>query len=321
MPACAGMTFLKRCQHFSRRSINRYPSLMLAVLCAVWGLTFPLTKAAVGATTPLQFLSLRFGLGILLLAPFVRLWPPLNIGQMKRLGGREWRWVIVVGLLMAVGFALQATGMRYTTASRSGFFTGLLTIFAPIIAALFHTSKAPWTTWIGVPVAMAGVYLLASPEAGGLNRGDILTIACALVFAFQMVALEVADKAGRARGVDPTGALLLSQVVVTGILCIAGALIEGESWHVSSAGWWGVGYTALFGTVIAIYMQTRFQPLVPAGHAALVYTLEPLFAASFAAILLGDRWTTSGFLGAGLILAAMAISSVGMARSSREPAK
>ncbi len=291
------------------------PTLMLIILCAVWGLTFPATKAAIATTTPLQFLALRFGIASLILIPVAA----KRLGSIRsewKPGDRQvWRWGIALGILLFTGYVLQAIGMRYTTASRSGFFTGLLTIIVPILAATFHTSRAPWMTWIGIPVAMCGVYLLADPSVGGLNRGDVLTIICAAVFALQMITLEAGERASRkATGKDPTTDLWLIQTFLTGIGCLVWALIEGAPLHVTGVGWLGIAYTALFGSVGATWAQTKYQPMVPAGHAALVFTLEPLFAALFASILLGDTWTGRGLIGAALILVAMTSSSFGLAR-------
>lgn len=300
-----------------------YPTLMLALLTVIWGVTFPATKAALAVTTPLQFLALRFGIASVILLPLLSIRMRRGVGASPAAEVRVWRWGVGVGALFLTGFMLQAVGMRYTTASRSGFFTSLLTLFAPLFAALWGTSRASLATWLAIPIAITGVWLLADPAVGGLNKGDILTIGCAAVFALQMMALESASrqqKSAESGGVSrerTTELLTFAQVLVGGVGSLVGALIEGAPLKIESAGWLAVAYTALFGSLVGVWLQTRFQPLVPAGHAALVFTLEPLWAAFFAWILIGEMWTMRGFIGAGLIIIAMAVSGAGMVRRSQ----
>jgi len=284
------------------------PTLALVILTLIWGLTFPMTKAALEDVTPLQFLALRFCLASAILLP-IALWKRREFfsGDWRRV----WAWGVGIGALLLLGYALQAIGMKFTTASRSGFFTGLLTIFAPLLAAMIGSSRAGWATWAGIPVAMTGVWLLADPSTGGMNLGDWLTVGCAAVFALQMVALEVGS--AKLGGIAAAaGGLWLAQVLVGGAGSLGAALIEGESWNVSRTALIGIAYNGIFGSILAVWLQTRFQPLVPAAHASLVFTLEPVFAAVFAWMILGDLWTARGLAGAALIVAAMGFSSLGM---------
>ena len=185
----------------------------------------------------------------------------------------------------------------------------MLVVIAPLLAALFRTSRMPTAAWLGLPLAMGGIYLLADPSIGGLNKGDWLTIGCALAFAAQMVALESAAKVIRGRWL-----LVYLQIFMVALGALAWCFIEGAPFRINAVGWAAVIYTAIFGGVLAIWLQTRYQPDVPAGHAALVFTLEPVFAELFAWMLLGDVWTGRGLIGAGFILAAMAVSSVAVGR-------
>ena len=211
-----------------------------------------------------------------------------------------------IGLLLLIGFALQTVGMKYTTASRSGFFTGLLVVLTPLLAWLFGTSRTSKVTLIAIPVSVAGVYLLADPSVGGLNLGDWLTIACALAFALQMVTLE--SVAGKGHDVLQLAYVQMLTLLVGAVIwCV----IESVPFEISASGWLAAGYTGIFGGIVAVWMQTRYQPDVPAGHAALIFILEPLFAGLFAWMLLGEGWTLQGVIGAGLICAAMAVSSIG----------
>ncbi len=150
---------------------------------------------------------------------------------------------------------------------------------------------------------------MADPGAGGLNIGDWLAIACAFVFALQMIALEAVAR----KGCD-TWTLTYAQMATVGVGALIWCIIEGNGLSITTTGWLAVLYTGIFGGVIATWMQTRFQPMVPAGHAAIVFTAEPIFAALFAWVLLSESWSLRGLIGAGLILAAMVISSLSAVR-------
>jgi len=280
---------------------------MLALLCAIWGMTFPATRAALATTDPVHFLALRFTLAVVLTPLIMALFGAPVKFAVRRRTARAWLWGLGVGVLLFVSFALQTYGMRYTTASRSAFFTGLLVVVTPILAALFRTSRMSLVAWLGVPVAAAGIWLLAEPGSGGLNRGDYMTIGCALVFALQMVALEAA-----AKRVADRWLLTFAQMLVICVGALLWGLWEGAIFKITPVGWLAVAYNALFGGVIAVWMQTRYQPMVPAGHAALIFTLEPVFAGIFAWLLLGEGWTLRGLAGAAMILAAMAGASRGI---------
>ncbi len=297
---------------------------MLALLCVVWGLNFSVAKGALEVMNPMHFQVFRFGFALPPLAAILLIdWrrrrssnPPAEDAPLKGppargMFARLWVRGAVIGLLLWMGFSLQIIGLKYTTASRSGFFTGLVVVAAPLLAFVLRTSRTPRFSWFGVVPAVAGVYLLAGPNSGGMNIGDWLTILCAIVFGGQMVALEAL-----AGPVGDTWRLTFIQVAVVFLGTVIWCLVEGATICSSPAVWLAVGYTAVFGTVATVWLQTRFQPEVPAGHAALVYTLEPVFAAGFAWLLLGDRWTTLGLFGAALILAAMVVSSYAITRST-----
>ncbi len=294
-----------------------FAPLMLVLLTLIWGLTFPATKAALETITPWQFLAFRFMIGSILFVPIL-VYKSIKRGNrlldsLKNFGLAG----AGVGVLLLTGFALQTSGMKYTSASRSGFFTGLLTLMVPIFALTFKTSKTSYMVWLALPIALIGIYMLSDPNLGGLNRGDLLTIGCAVVFALQMVSLEAVNnrlkkESDESNSDNATDVLVFVQMLIIGVGCTLLAVVEGKPVILTSVGWWAIAYTAIFGSVIAVWLQTRYQPKVPVGYAGMVFTLEPLWAAFFAWVLLGDSWTTRGLIGAGCVIVAMAISSLGI---------
>lgn len=296
---------------------------MLVLLGMVWGLTFPATKAALAVTDPIQFLTMRFLLAAVIMLPFIL---RKMAGQKPGLSDQPvplwlkpktwniWYRGFIVGLFLLLGFILQVEGLRFTTASRSGFFTGLLVPFTPLLAALFRTSRVPLLTWFGLPFAFLGVFLISEPNRGGVNIGDVLTIACAVVFAMQMVLLEHIS-----RDRDDITILTFAQIAVIAAGGIVWSLIESVPLNINGTTVSAVVYTGIFGSIVAVYMQTKFQPRVPAGHAALIFASEPIFASVFAWILLGETWTVTGLFGAGLIFTAMVLSGFGMGKTQAHP--
>lgn len=280
------------------------PTAMLVGLCAIWGGTFPATKAALELTDPVQFLALRWSLALLLFLP-IRSKIPRPAGYSGDQGLRPWLAAAGVGILMLTGFTLQAVGMQDTTASRSALFTGLLVVMTPLIAGALQTSRMPRTGWLGVLSAWAGVFILSGATFTGLSRGDVLTIICAAAFSLHMVALEAfAARFGDLR------ILATAQLLVMALGAGLWAAVAGRPFQLDAAGLLAVLYTGALGGTAAVYLQSRYQPEVPVGYAALVFTLEPVFAGLFAYLLLNEPWTLSQFVGAAFIVAGMATASV-----------
>jgi drug/metabolite transporter (DMT)-like permease len=319
-----------------RRGRRIKATIMLVILCAIWGMTFPITRMSVVDTDPIQFITLRFGLAFpimyatLMLRYRGRIRPPsgdsdeyayaANIGLSKfwltlRNGPLRNVWLrgLTIGVFLFAGFALQVLGLEHTTASRSGFFTSLLVVLTPPAAMLLRTSHTPRAAWLALLPAIVGIYLIADPETGGMNIGDWLTVGSAVVFAVQMVLLEALTRSEK-----ESKALALAQVFAIGLFAGTWSVVQGNLFHITSIGWIGIAYTAIFGSVIAVWLQTRFQPNVPAAHAGFVFALEPVFASFFAWLLIGEMWTTRALFGAAFIMVAMGISSFALARNGNE---
>ncbi len=309
---------------------------MLVLLCAIWGMTFPVTRLSVVDTDPIQFITLRFGIAfpimyaILMLRHRGRIRPPAgdpdeyacaaNVGLSKfwltlRNGPLRNVWLrgLTIGVFLFAGFALQVLGLEHTTASRSGFFTSLLVVLTPPAAMMLRTSHTPRLAWLALLPAIVGIYLIADPESGGMNIGDWLTVGSAVMFAIQMVVLEALTRSEK-----ESRALALAQVFAIALFAGTWSVIQGSLFQVTVVGWLGIAYTAIFGSVIAVWLQTRFQPNVPAAHAGFVFALEPVFASLFAWMLIGELWTTRALFGALFILVAMGVSSFALAKAGNE---
>src|SRR3989475_6004473 len=152
----------------------RRADLTLLLATAMWGTSFVAVKTGLAYATPLAFLAVRFGIAALLLAPGTRFTP------LPR--GRELAGGLLLGALVAVGFVSVTFGLLVTTPARSAFIVAISSVLAPLIGFVVLGQRPGWLAAAALALAGVGMYFLTAPDAGGLNRGDLLTLICALCF-------------------------------------------------------------------------------------------------------------------------------------------
>lgn len=273
-----------------QRQYLGYSALIATTL--LWGSTFSVTKAALAQAPPLYFLAWRFsiaGLGLLV----------LNLGKFKTISRAEAIGGLISGASMAVGYIAQTMGMVYSTAAKAGFITGLAVVLVPVLGALLFRRRPFFAFYAFVALATVGLALLSLDFEKGfsLNRGDLLLFVCALAFAVNI--LNLGRYAPRCRVLM----LTLVQVVVTALVCWPAALLLETPVVFGGSVWLGLLYLALLGTILTTAGQTWGQKTVSPERAALVFTLEPVFAAFFAFFLLGETLPPQGLVGGLLIMA------------------
>ena len=261
---------------------------VLVVVTAIWGASFVVVQDAVQLADPLTFLVLRFTVGAGVLT--VRDWRALADRRLLAVGAG-------LGVLLFVGFATQTAGLQFTTPSRSGFLTGLSVLLVPFVGLLLFRKWPSPPVLLGVALAVAGLWFLTggmSGSTGATAKGDLLTIGCAIAFGFYIVLLEPAARVHRA---TPLVAVQLWVVVLLALLSL-----PFVRWHVTfSPGlWWAVLYTGVLSTAVCLLAQTWAQARTSAVRAALIFALEPVFAALWSVVLgrerLGSRELTGGTL-------------------------
>jgi len=268
---------------------RRHAIFSLWLTCLIWGAAFPLAKLALADASPMAFTAARFLLAAILLIPVLR-----------DITAEEWRWGGVLGLLLAIGFATQTIGLDFTTASRSGFLTALYIPFTPLIVLLVFRTLPGAAAATGLLVAMTGMVLLTGAGAlgGGFNRGDLLTVACAVAFAAHMVATSSAAQRGRPER------LMAAQVVVGAVLTtVATPLVEVPRISPTPLLLSIVAYEAVLASLVAIRLQLAAQRVLSPTYSALVFTLEPVIASGMSYLLTGDRLVALQWAGGALIVA------------------
>ena len=272
--------------------------LLLVVIAAIWGTTFVVVKGALADASPLAFIAIRFCLSALLLVVVLG-------GGFRGLG----RDVLAAGLLQGVflfgGYALQTWGLIFTTPTKSAFITGFSVVLVPLILAAGGAPLRGSSLAAGL-AGLAGLYVLLAPSAAdGINPGDLLTLGGAISFAFQIVLV------GRYADRLPLRAVVPVQIAAVGLLATLSLPLSGHirlAWTPSLVGAFAV--TSVFATAFAFTGQNWAQQYTPASHTALIFSLEPVFAAITSRLVVGERMGARFLGGCLLILGGMVISEL-----------
>ncbi|HLF19756.1 MAG TPA: DMT family transporter [Bacteroidota bacterium] len=272
--------------------------LLLVSITLIWGSTFVITKEILRSLPPFLYTALRFLLATLIFG----LWHLKSIRSMNRSSFLKGAGL---GLLLFIGFSLQTVGLQYTTASKSAFITGLLVILTPMCQILIERRAPKIGNVIGVILVAVGLYLLTSPRGSEMNVGDLMTIGCALCFALYIVYLDVFSNDS-----DPVQ-LTVAQFLVSAIGGIVGSLLlEPFPSVFPIQALVGLLYLTIFATVIALYVQVKYQRESTPTRAAVIFALEPVVAAIAAYLVLGEIIGTAGVIGGGIIVAGLLVSEL-----------
>jgi drug/metabolite transporter (DMT)-like permease len=262
----------------------------------IWGSTFVVVKEALVDASPLPFLGIRFTLaGILLFLVMGR-----GLGERQALGPG-----FLLGVFLFAGYLCQTTGLLYTTPSKSAFITGFAVILVPFLQVL-HGFRLRGATIAGALLGLAGIYFLVLPSGvHAVNRGDVLTLFGAVSFAVHIVLVGSYTRRFSFRHLVPV------QILVVGLLAAAALPLNLDFRLHWTAGLIGaLLLTAVLATGFAFSVQNWAQQFTPPAHTALIFALEPVFAALTSRLVLGERLGGKVFMGSALILAGMVISEV-----------
>lgn len=267
--------------------------LALVAMAFVWGAMFVLSKKALEDISPLLYLSLRFSLA----AAALGIWYWRRSGQ--RFSRLQWGAGLTAGTALMAGFVLQTLGLRLTTPAKSAFLTAGYIVLVPFLAALVYKSVPRIGECAGALIAGCGMGLLAlEGEQLTLGRGELLTAGCAVAFAAHIllvghyaprIGFEALSllQVGAAAAVAVAAAVLLETAHVVWSLPVVGAIVAG----------------GLLATALAFVLQTWAQQRVSATRAAVLFSLEPVFAWMVSWTAEGEVLTTTAAAGAGLVLA------------------
>jgi drug/metabolite transporter (DMT)-like permease len=285
-----------------RKGVYRSDSLLL-LAAVIWGSAFVAQRVGMSYVGPLTFNGVRFALGALVLLPFA------SRGERHPLGEtgddpKKLPWSVLwggglAGVMLFSGATLQQVGLVYTTAGKAGFITGLYVIIVPLMG-LFLGHWPGWGEWAGACMAAVGLYLLSVTEAWTFAPGDLWELIGAFFWAAHVLTLSwLSPRMDRMK-------LACTQYVVCSLLSLIGACLTET---MSLDGIWGASVPIVYGGVlsvgIAFTLQVVAQRHAPPTHAAIILSMEAVFAALAGWLVLGEVLSLRGFSGCTLMFLGM----------------
>jgi drug/metabolite transporter (DMT)-like permease len=288
---------------------GRYtPHLILLTLIAVWSASFVVSKVALRALSPSGLVAARFWLAIVCMAPFLGRTARADLARSVGPG-------LAAGCALGLGYLLQMEGMTETSASMGGLLAGLIVPLVAVGGFLFFGARLGGVAIVGLLLAIAGMVAICWPgePAPGAHRdtllGILLQVGASASYAGHVLMLS---RFGRTQPVAALAfwQLLLVAVVGTGMAFAHHGFTAGGAaiaWTAELL--WALLYLGVLATAVGIGVQSKVQHLVPQAHVPLLFAMQPLFAALCGALFQGDRLGVTQFVGGGLIVVGVVVTS------------
>lgn len=296
----------------------------------IWGSTFSVSRGVLDYWPPLTYLAVRMPLAALV---FAALFPRQVFGASREV----WRAGATLGGLIGIGFVAQTTALLYTTPARSAFITGITTPLVPLVAYIFWRARPSRENLLGITLAsIGGALILAPASAGRFNTGDLITLSTTLLFAVHINLMSLYARRFDVRQLSAiqiataAALILFAWASVRAYAAFAGAdaLPPGLVRETLPVEWsgavvWPLVYLALVSTVGVFLLWTWGQARMSATHAAVIFSLEPVFATAFAVLLRGSaEWTGHrATLGGVFVLTGVIVSELRWGREGRRAAE
>jgi len=280
-----------------------FADLSLLLVTLIWGTTFLLVQNAIDFLPPFAFNGIRFFIAALLLILCLLMW---GNKQLKQLNIKLIASGMLIGFWLFLGYVTQTIGLLYTTTSKAGFITGLSVVLVPLFSMFLLKQFPSMNGVFGVLTATIGLFLLTMTDVSSLNIGDGYVFICAISFAMHIILT------GKFSSKYPTLLLTVIQITTVAILSMGSSFIF-EDWKKSLRSdilfsqdvIIGLVITSVFATAIAFFIQTNFQKYTSATRVALIFAMEPVFAAIAGYFWAHERLSLSALLGCCLIFLGM----------------
>lgn len=270
--------------------------LTLLVVSIIWGSAFVAQRVAGQQGSVYLFNGARYVLAALVVIPFVK---RVNLTSMPR---DQYKWMFIAGFFLFAGSALQQAGMVYTTAGNAGFITALYVVLVPFALFFFWREKPHWMSVVAVVFAGVGAFLLSTGGRFEVQKGDALEVVGALFWTFHVIII------GKFAAKFEAMSFSVGQLLVCGVLNLGVGLVSESmmtfNWQLAFA----IGYTAFFSLGLCYTLQVWAQQHTPPADAALILSLESVFAVLSGWLLLDERLAVIQIFGAVLIFIAVVLS-------------
>ncbi len=270
--------------------------LLLTLGTAFWGMTFVVVKEGVNIIDVYLFLSLRFLIAACLLGI-------LFYKRLVRINRRLIKYGFFLSIPLGLGYITQTIGLKYILASRAAFITALSVVIVPVLSAFVARKFPQPKTFVAVLSAVSGLYLITVFQSTGLFVGNLWVVLCAVFFAVYIVMV------GRISSMFEPMALTFVQLVVIGIATGLIGVFKSEFYIPRNyAVWKDIGFTAVFATAFVYAVQNKYQKYISDTQAAIIYSLEPVFAALTAYFYSDEGFGLKTIIGGLLILVGVLMS-------------
>ncbi len=274
---------------FKNKELIAQISLVFATF--VWGCTFTIVKEALQDCPPFAFAAWRFSIASIGCLFFLD-WKKLLFTNPELIGG------ILCGIILFFGYSFQNFGLLYTSPTKSAFITGTCVLMVPLLLIILRLQVIQLKIWIASILALIGLYFLLNPEGKGLNRGDILTFGCALSFAIHLIVQNHYTRKSR------TMHLFFPQLVMVSLLSfILHPITETQPTIWSTKLISTLFITGIIATLFGVGIMVWAQKILSPSRTAIIFSMEPVFAALFAMVVISEFLSPLEWIGGGLIVA------------------
>ncbi|MCX6166069.1 MAG: DMT family transporter [Ignavibacteriae bacterium] len=278
---------------------------ILLLVSLTWGLSFPMIKIGLEYSPPFTFVFIRFFITLIIFSIFF-------YKKILKFKFNEIKYGFYLGIFLFIGFITQTTGLKFTTASNSAFITGTNIVLLPFAQILIIKTKPKFENILGIIIVVIGLYFLTNIKSIDINFGDLITVFCAISFAFYIVLLD------KFSGKTDTNALIFGQFVATTFLSLLSVLFFEKykkkyffgdvafTLNYTLVG--SLIYNSIFNTFLGLFLSTRYQKFTSPVRAGLIYNMEQIFAVIAAYFILREMFTGTQIIGAVIMIIGVVIS-------------
>ena len=286
------------------QSIKGYkPELILFSVSLYWGLTFPLIKIVLTDISPGSLVFSRFLLTILFFFIFFA-------KQLRQINSAGFRYGLILGIFLFLGFLTQTIGLKYTTASKSAFITGTNIAILPFVQMLLVRTRPNLANIIGIAMVLSGLFFLTELKSERINFGDIITLLCAISFAFHIVYLDIYSRKTDAISLvfgQYVAMLLLSFLYM---MIFENFIFKDFIFVINNTSVFIIIFTSFFSTFLAFYLAIKYQKFLSPVRAGLIYNMEQVTAVFSAYFILSEIMNSNQIIGAVIMTIGLFISEI-----------